>query len=370
MRKRLIENLTAALALAVSVVPTPVQAQGAASTRVPEQAVRRWELEGYGGFSLGRLTSGGELTLPPAGDPITTSSPVFPSWSVPSWFFGDGAAFLNNVMADFNLSSRVTPLDGSLQQSHVNDAGSFLTGLRFRRAFGRPWSVEVGLEISAQSMNMPDDLAAGLDASSSTFRSVFSELLSTGPFASPVVQASATSASSTQTDMTITAALNYAMKPAGAWEPYAVFGGGIVVPVGNSLTAGVTGNYRFLISGSIPVDETDSLTVRYRGRVTFVAVAGGGVRRAIGDRWGVRVDARLLTGPATNVVAVDAAPVVVTGTPAGFIESFTYPNLQFSNNSSTNRRSTLGPPGLDDEVVFKADWQLRGRATVGLYFQF
>jgi len=62
---------------------------------------RRLELEGYGGFSLGRFTSGGELSLPAPGDPITTSNPVFPSWSVPSWLFGDGSAFLNNVMAEF-----------------------------------------------------------------------------------------------------------------------------------------------------------------------------------------------------------------------------------------------------------------------------
>ena len=99
-------------------------------------------------------------------------------------------------------------------------------------------------------------------------------------------------------------------------------------------------------------------------------MAGGGVRRAVTDRWGLRIDARLLIGPATNVVAVEAAPSVTTGTPAGFIESFTYPNVQFSNNASTGRRSTLGPPPLDDEVVFKGGWQLRGRATVGLYFLF
>ena len=371
MRKRLIADRMAPFAVAIVLMaPAPAEAQGTASTRPPEPPGRRWEIEGYGGFSLGRFTNGGELSLPPAGDPITTSSPVFPSWSVPSWFLGDGSAFLNNVMADFGLANRVTPLDEWLRPADVNDAGSFLAGLRLRRALGRPWSFEVGLEMSRQSIDVPDDLAAALNATASTFQAAFSELLSTGPFVSPVVNASVTTPSTTQTDLTVTAALNYTLKPLGSWEPYAVFGGGLVLPAGNALSAEVGGHYRFQMSGTVPIDETDSLTVHYRGRVTFVAVGGGGVKRALTDRWGLRVDARLLTGPATNVVALDAAPVVATGTPAGFIESFTYPNLQFSNNPSTGRRSTLGPPGLDDEVVFKSDWQFRGRATVGLYFLF
>ena len=213
-------------------------------------------------------------------------------------------------------------------------------------------------------------MAAGLEATASTFRSAFNELLSTGPFVSPAVTSHVVGASDTQTDMTITAALNFAMQPLGTWEPYAVAGGGVVLPMGSAMTAGVSGHYQFLIDGAVPVDETDTLTIRYRGRVAFVAVGGGGVRRAVTDRWGLRIDARILIGPATNTVAVDAAPNVASGAPAGFIESFTYPNLQFSNNGSTGRRSTLGPPPLDDVVVFKGGWQLRGRATVGVYFLF
>jgi hypothetical protein len=284
--------------------------------------------------------------------------------------FGDGSAFLNNVMAEFGLSNRVTPLDEWLRPAGSNDAGSFLAGMRFRKALNHPWSLELGLEVSAESVSVSNEQRAGLDATSSTFRATFSELLSTGPFVSPVVDASATAASGTQTDVTVTAALNYAMKPWGSWEPYAVFGGGIVLPAGSALTADVSGRYRFLTGGTVPIDETDTLTIRHRGRMTFVAVTGGGVRWAVTDRWGLRIDARLLAGPATNVVAVDAIPTVATGMPAGFIESFTYPNLQFSNNGSTGRRSTLGSPPLDDVVVFKGGWQLRGRATVGLYFLF
>jgi hypothetical protein len=355
--------------LLAAIAPAPARAQ-ASVTRAQDPPVGKWELEGYGGLSLGRFTSGGTATLPPAGAPIVTSSPVFPSWSVPSWFFGDGAAFLNNVMAEFGLAGRVTPLDEWLRPVPVRDFGSLMAGLRLRRGLSPPWSIEIGLEMSAQSVDIPDDMAAGLDATASTFRATFSELLSTGPFVSPVVTSSVIGASDTRMDMTVTAALNYAIDPIGTWEPYAVAGGGVVLPTGSAVTAGLSGHYGFQIAGSVAIDETDSLTIRQRGRVTLVAVGGGGLRRAVTDRWGVRIDARVLLGPATTVVAVEAVPAVVTGTPAGFIESFTYPNLQFSNNASTGRRSTLGPPSLDDVVVFEGGWQLRGRATFGLYFLF
>ena len=74
-----------------------------AQTSASRPADTRWELEVAGGLSLGRVTHRGRLDLPPAGAPIDTSSPVFPSWRVPSWFFGDGAAFLNNVAAEFGV---------------------------------------------------------------------------------------------------------------------------------------------------------------------------------------------------------------------------------------------------------------------------
>jgi hypothetical protein len=84
---------------------------------------------------------------------------------------------------------------------------------------------------------------------------------------------------------------------------------------------------------------------------------------------GLVLDARVLTGPNTTSVRAYASPTMVTGSPAGFIESFTYPNLQFSNNASTGRLSTLSG-SLDDVEVFRGGWVTRGRVTAGLYFSF
>src|SRR4249919_2189956 len=85
-----------------------------------------WEIEGYGGIVAARTASDGNRTLPPAGAPLVTSSPIFPTREVPSWFFGDGATLMNGVNADFGIAGRITPLDATfapLDSSRVAAVG-------------------------------------------------------------------------------------------------------------------------------------------------------------------------------------------------------------------------------------------------------
>ena len=58
------------------------------------------------------------------------------------------------------------------------------------------------------------------------------------------------------------------------------------------------------------------------------------------------------------------------GSPAGFIESFTYPSIQFSNNPSTGRVSSLGAPGLSGFSALTGGVQLHGLVVIGLYARF
>jgi len=351
---------------AAAAPPAFAQTPAGPGTVVP---ISRWSVEAYGGISFGQWTRGGEQSLPGAGSPIATSSPVFPSWSVPTWFLGDGAAFLNDVASGFGLSNRITPLDPALTPNG-GGAGQFMAGVRLTRVLQPPWSVEVGLEFATRPDSLSDDLMARFNDTAATFQSTFRELLATGPFTGAIVNSGLTAATGTSADATVTVALRTRMAPIRGFETYAVAGGGLVLPLGDGTTAGIQGRYRFQIAGTVPIDEADAVTIRYKGRTTFVAVFGGGVERAIGSRVGVRLDARVLAGPATTQVVVSSAPVTASGTPAGFIESFTYPNLQFSNNISTGRRSTLGAPGLDGVSVFRGGWSVRGRATVGVFVRF
>ncbi len=87
--------------------------------------------------------------------------------------------------------------------------------------------------------------------------------------------------------------------------------------------------------------------------------------------WGLSIDARVLLGRNTMQVLVSASPTVATGTPAGFIESATSPSIEFSNNPSTGRQSSLGAPALSDFALFAGTGlTMRVIVTIGVNRRF
>jgi hypothetical protein len=359
--------LAAALIAAAAATPA-AQTTTSGAARAPSSPPK-WELEGYGGVSLGRFSSGGEASLPPTGAPITTSSPVYPSWSVPSWFFGDGAQFLNNVSEQFGLAARITPLDAALTSLGLNDAGGGHAGVRLRRNLSGAYGIEAGVDFMLGSPEFTSTLLEAATASRESFEATWASVLSTGPFANPVVSSSGATSGGASREVAVTAALTW--EPfTGAWVPFVLAGGGVIFETGDLPALEVTGRYRFAIGGTVPVDETDRVTLRYAQQPAPVFLVGGGIRHDISPRWGLRIDARVLMGANPTELRLDATPAIVTATPAGFIESFTYPNLQVSNNASTGRRSTLGAPALEDFEAFTGGFQARVRVSVGAYVRF
>jgi hypothetical protein len=360
---------TAAAAGLWLVLPSAVWAQTPAGAPASRVETPRWEIEASGALSTGRWTSGGRALTPDPGPPIVTSSPVFPSWRVPSWFFGDGAAFLNNVASELALTNRLAPLDQGFLSNSLTDAGGLQAGMRVRRAVAPGYQAEFGLDVGVTRAGFSDDLENLAEATRQSFVSTFIELLGSGPFTSPNVSATATIADGGSREVVLTGALVADSRPVGAFVPYAVAGLGVITQVGESPELVLEGKYRFAINGSMPIDETDRATVRVSRRPTLVAVLGGGLRRDLSRRWGVRMDGRVLIGRTATRLAVDATPGSVTGTPAGFIESFTYPNLQFSNNATTGRVSTLGGT-VEDFITSSGGIQTRLRVTVGIFVRY
>ena len=352
------------LPLVVLAVAAPVSAQTSA-----RPADTRWELEVAAGLSLGRVTHRGRLDLPGPGAPIDTSSPVFPSWRVPSWFFGDGAAFLNNVAAEFGVPSRVTPLDAHLRPGGLNDAGAPALGFRVRRSLTPAYSLEFAVDMLARTTAIDDALLDDFAATRQSFEETLRAILPPALFTGFDVTGTASATAGSSREIAFTAAVNSRTRAFGRFVPYATAGGGVILQTGELPSAALTARYRFRIQDTVPIDETDNLTLRYRQRAALVLLVGGGVRRQLSARMGLVIDARVLTGPNTTTVRAQASPTTVTGTPAGFIESFTYPNLQFSNHASTGRVSTLGG-SLEETEVFRGGWVTRGRVTAGLYFGF
>jgi hypothetical protein len=110
--------------------------------------------------------------------------------------------------------------------------------------------------------------------------------------------------------------------------------------------------YTASILGEVPIDETDTVRVDFTRPKSVVAVLGGGLRHDFSRAWTLRFDARVLVGPDTTRIHLDAAPSVARGAPAGFIESFTNPAIQFSNDPATGRVSSLSGPALQGVEVF------------------
>lgn len=346
-----------------------LQAQVAA--QAPAVDARRWEVEWYGGLSLPNPPAGGTTTLPAAGAPLTTSSPIFPSRQVPSWFFGDGAVLLNDVNAAFGLTNRLSPLDEGFDAPGFDTGSHAAFGIRVRRGMTSRVSVEFGVDVAPSSGGPPDGLIAAAESARESFESAIAALLSSGPFSNVVLSATRAVAEGAGQDLSATAALNIHFGSHGSFVPYITAGGGVAGGTGDAPSMTLEGRYRFDIVGTTRVDETDRVTIRAERATTFVAVVGGGIRRRLSGRWGLRIDGRVFIGPGGRQLLLDAAPASSSATPAGFIESFTHPSVQFSNNASTGRESTLSAPPLQGFKVFESDGLgARALVTAGLFARF
>ena len=341
----------------------PVWAQSSANER-------RWEIEGYGGLLIPTGTAQGSATLPAPGAPIATSSPIFPSRRVPSWFFGDGASLLNLVNEQFGVAAAIQPFDAALGGSGLTVGNGFAGGVRVRRALSTRFSAEFSFDMYTASAGLSGELVSAAEATRDSFAPALEGLLASGPFADVNVEASSTDGGSAL-EIAATGALVYQFGSAGGFDPYVTFGGGVITGAGDAASVTLEGRYRFQIIGEVPIDETDRATIRVESRTVVAGVVGAGLRRDVSDRWGVRIDGRVFIGPHTTRILLDADPVVAQGTPADFIESFTAPSIQFSNNPSTGRESSLGGPALQDFEAFVADGlQARVLITAGVFVRF
>src|SRR5262249_30798874 len=154
------------------------------------------------------------------------------------------------------------------------------------------------------------------------------------------------------------------------WSPYATFGGGVLSGAGDLPSATVQDTYHALILGTVPITESDHVTLHYDRQSAFVGVVGGGIRHEMSTSWGWRADARVFIGGQSPRLLLDATPSVTTATPAGFIESFTNPAIQFSNNPSTGRQSTLSGVPIQGFEAVGAGRETRVIVTFGLFRRF
>lgn len=328
----------------------------------------RWEVEGAAGIGSGSITSG-TTALPAPGAPIATSTPIFPSRQTSSWLFGDGATILNGANAALGLAARVTPLDSALKALGLDSTG-FAVSFRARRAITRRFALEFSLDLLTESSAISDELVAAAGATESTVNAALTALIASGPFNATGVATSSSINGGASREIATTGALVWRIRPEARWSPYATFGGGVLASTGDLPSLTLQDSYHFLILNAVPIAETDRVVLRYEREAAPIAVVGGGLRHAISAHWGLSVDGRVFLGGHSPRLLLDASPSVTTGTPAGFVESFTNPAIQFSNNASTGRQSTLSGAAIQGFEAVSAGRDTRFIFTVGMYRRF
>ena len=352
------------LSLAFLLVPIAALGQG-----------KSWEVEFHGGGAfVNALSRGGTGSLPAPGGPFTSVTGST-SRAVSSWYVGDGAQLVNEVLSSFGVSERITPLDSALRSrlGERGNGGGF--GLRVGREITPRFGAEFNLDITSAPVNLTDGARAGIKASSDSFAPAFVDgLLSTGPFRNVTATSEFQAAIGAGRQIAATGALNIDLTTRGRVTPYATVGAGVIKNSGDAPSVDLNGGYAFNILGFFPFAERDNVQMSHAtDDNVLIGVFGGGVKALLTQRSGIRVDARVHVGRHTIRTLLSADPDMVAspGPATDFaISSFLAPVIQLSN-SEARGPTTLSGATIDDFESFNGDGVLNQvLVTVGYFWRF
>lgn len=345
-----------------------------AAARPPAED-RQWEVEAdFGGFFSG-MPVGRESAPLPASTTFTTVVGR-ESRRVSSWYFGDGATLLNQVIQAFQalrapVSGQIAPMDSALRSIPARQGGAGF-GVRVGRRLTRRLGGEFAVSYNPGRLAFRAETLAAIEASRASFETVWRDLFRTGPFVNPTVTSTAEIRDRRGSQVIATATATFDVWRAGRLAAYATAGGGVVSSRDGAPEVTVRGAYRFswVLASAPPFNSTDTVTMRSRiDRSSGVGVLGGGVKYRLAPRWGVRGEIRGYFMTNTLRTTVDATPAVAPGTPSTTFASVTTPSLQFSN--TTARPDSLSGPPIRDLETFRGagtTWQVA--VTAGLFWRF
>jgi len=336
----------------------------------------KWTVELYGGRSSGSDSTSGKPTATfPAGDPFTLDSGQ-PSRAVPSWFFGDGAVLLNQVLTQFAANTgatfpRIAAVDAALGASGGRLGSGGVFGVRIGRVLTPKLTAELTMERSLAKMVIRDSLLNGLEAGGDSFTAAFQTLLSS----LPVTNLSVTSTLATRDDRNaqtrLAGALKWTVSSGKRIEAYVTGGGGLIRNSGDGAQAILTGRYTFRLFGTFPVDQTDHVVVSVnQPESRAMGLVGGGVTLALSSNAGLRADVRLLLSAMRDVTTLSASPDTDAQSPPIVLSTSPgiSPGIQFSTQAEV--RSTLRG-AIDNLSVFTGSGLSKQVAfTLGVFKRF
>lgn len=355
----------------------PSWAQVTSAPPSPAAAGPKWEFEAHvGGAAGNQPTAGTPISTFPVGETFTAATGR-PSRYASTWYFGDGAALINQIAAGFTVipvSTRMTPLDPVLTRSSVDRQWGLNVGGRVSRRVTSRFSAEFSIDSVAGTVKLRDAALEGIEATRAAFGPIWDAIIATGGgvlFTNPAT--SSTTALTSRTDVrhtTLTGGVTVALSTGNRLVPYLTAGGGALLRSGDLPAATLTGNYQFRFLNAAPFSESDVVKVRFATKDwSPVGLFGGGVKYALSPRQGLRVDLRVHVSPNALDTLVDAQPSRILGTPPFAIPSTTSPPLVFSNTTAT--RSNLTGPAIADLKTFAGSGlDFQTSLTVGYFVRF
>jgi hypothetical protein len=333
----------------------------------------RWEIEVHGGGAFGTNPTSGTSRLPDPGAVLTNTIGFPVTRATSSWYFGDGAVLFNQTAGSLRTQPTITPLDPALTATGATRKSGGDVGFRLSRAVRPHVQLEFGLDVSLRHIDITPAALAAIEASRASFQTAWNGLFALLP--TTFVGASTSSVTTIQdkrgSQLMATGAIQYNLgAPGSALMPYVTVGAGVISGRGAVSTAVVTGNYRFLIAGAVPINENDTVTVHYGdGGHTAVALFGGGITHNLSPRSGIRADVRAYVGKNGARVTVDTSPVSIPAAPTGFLAIGTSPPIQWST-AGILQSNLGGLPIASFQSFAGSGVRLQVSATVGYVLRF
>ncbi len=334
----------------------------------------KWAIEVYAGAAnIAGSTGGSAGSGFPAGAPFTTVAGR-PSRVVPSWFFGDGAALLNDVLGQFAAAGgtafpRIVPLDAALQSAGAAERGGLAFGARLSRDISRRLAIEISADRRAAGSGMNGGFADSLGAARDSFKSAFEGLLATVPATNTSVTSTLSTSEVARHQVQIGASLNWRVADRGKLGVYLTGGGGVAMINGGAAEATLTGAYTFRLLGTYTIAETDRVIVKMTPTKTAgMGLVGGGVTWAMSPRISIKADVRASLVAAGQTTTVRGGPSSTASSPTAVLPSLTSPSIQFSTQSG----ATTSLSGAASEITtFRASgWGRQIAATIAIVRRF
>jgi opacity protein-like surface antigen len=341
-------------------------------------AGQRWDVEVHAGALVSTNPERGTAALPPSNPPAP--GPFQPASSAPpvaSWYFGDGARFLTQLLPG-RLGLGIVALDPVVQSRFVERRSGGAAGVRIGRALSSRLGVELSIDRAAGQLSILKASSETIKASQASFLTTWNALLSPRPIALEQLGSDATLDDRRGSQLLTTAALLVNVASTSAVKPYVALGAGYIVAQGHEPSATLVGAYRFTFVPPIttvptfPIEQTDTVTIRSSAKNTMTWLVGGGVKYAVSDHWGVRGDFRdhinrdvvrtsVSTSPTSAPLPAGAGALLTLG----FADS---PAIVFSNTTAV--RSTLSATVIDFRTFTGRGVVNQLDATAGVFFRF